>query len=122
MSGFQQLKWFVLHHLHLDKDAIHIYIGVACFLLAITLGRLRPSSFLALLPGFAVALLLEVIDVFDTVRFGDPPDWGAGLWDLFNTSLIPALLCLFAQRGWLDRDLQRDARGRGGWVGRDERI
>lgn len=122
MSEFQQLKWFILQHLHLDKDAIHIYIGVACYLLAITVGRLRPSSLVALLPGLAVALLLEIIDVFDTVRFGDPADWGAGLWDLLNTNLIPVVLCLFARRGWMDRDRGRAAFGAGNWVGRDERI
>jgi hypothetical protein len=118
MSEFQQLKWFIVQHLQLDKDGIHIYIGVACYLLAVTIGRLPASSLRALLPGLAVSLLLEVLDLFDTVRFGDPADWGAGLWDLLNTHLIPVVLCLLARRGWLDRD----ARGEGNWGGRDERI
>lgn len=110
MSAFQELKWFIVHHLHVDKDGIHIYIGVACYLLAVTAGRLPASSWRALLPGVALSLLLECLDVIDTVRFGDPADWKAGLWDLLNTHLIPVTLCWCARRGLLDREIGRDER------------
>lgn len=114
MSAFQELKWFIVHHLHVDKDGIHIYIGVACYLLAVTAGRLPASSWRALLPGVALSLLLEFIDVFETIRFGDPPAWKGGLWDLLNTNLTPVILWLCARRGLLERAARRS--------GRDERI
>jgi hypothetical protein len=37
----------IVDHLHLAKDGIHIYLGVACFLVAISIGRRSPRSYQA---------------------------------------------------------------------------
>ena len=39
MSPFQEYKLQIVQLLHLAKDAIHIYIGFACFMLAVALFR-----------------------------------------------------------------------------------
>ena len=99
-SAYQLLKLKVLSIVPLAKDAAHIYIGFACFLLAVTVLRIRPASFKAVLPGLIVSLLLEVPDLRDGLVSTGHLRWAASLKDVTNTNLIPVLLVmLFRSRG-----------------------
>ena len=99
-SAYQLLKLKVLSIVPLAKDAAHIYIGFACFLLAVTVLRIRPASFKAVLPGLIVSLLLEVPDLRDGLVSTGHLRWAASLKDVANTNLIPVLLVmLFRSRG-----------------------
>jgi hypothetical protein len=91
-SGYQLLKLKVLSVVPLAKDAAHIYIGFACFLLAVIILRIRPDSFKAVLPGLIVSLLMEVPDLRDGLASTGHWRWGASLKDVVNTNLIPVLL------------------------------
>jgi len=104
MSPFQELKLMLVENLHLAKDAIHIYIGFVCFMLAITVGRRSASSYQALVPGFIVAILLEVLDLRDDIRSLGYFRWGASLKDILNTNLIPLALVVAARLNVLRRD------------------
>lgn len=90
-SDYQIFKLGWLAVLPLTKDAIHIYIGFLCFLVALILLRRKLTSYQALLPGFLVSLALEVFDLRD--GFGVL----ASLKDVVNTNLIPFVLVLLAR-------------------------
>jgi hypothetical protein len=98
-SAYQLLKLRFLAVVPLAKDAVHIYIGFACFVLAVTVLRIRPASFNAVLPGLVVSLLMEVPDLRDGLVSTGHLRWAASLKDVVNTNLIPLLLvALFRTR------------------------
>lgn len=90
-SNYQLFKLGWLAVLPLTKDAIHIYIGFLCLLLALILFRRKLSSFQALIPGLIVSVIMEVFDLRDGY------DWFASAKDLVNTNLIPFVLVLLAR-------------------------
>ena len=97
-SGYQLLKLHVLGALRLSKDAAHVYLGVGCFLLAVILLRIPPSSFKALLPGLVLGLLMEAVDLRDSYRDTSRLLWVNSVKDLVNGNLLPALLVLVSRR------------------------
>src|SRR6185503_17384350 len=90
-SDYQVFKLWWVSVLPLTKDAIHVYIGILCLLLALIVLRRRLSSFTALIPGILVSVAMEVFDLRD--GFGVL----ASLKDLVNTNLIPFLLVLLTR-------------------------
>ena len=90
-SDYQIFKLGWLAVLPLTKDAIHIYIGFLCFLVALILFRRSLSSYAALVPGLLVSIALEVFDLRD--GYG----WLASFKDVVNTNLIPFVLVLLAR-------------------------
>jgi hypothetical protein len=90
-SDYQVFKLWWVSVLPLTKDAIHVYIGFLCLLLALIVFRRRLSSFTALIPGIVVSITMEIFDLRD--GFG----WLASLKDLVNTNLIPFLLVLLTR-------------------------
>ena len=90
-SDYQVFKLWWVSVLPLTKDAIHVYIGFLCLLLALILFRRKLSSFTALIPGLVVSVAMEILDLRD--GFG----WAASLKDLVNTNLIPFLLVLLTR-------------------------
>ena len=94
MSPIQTFKLEIVEMLGLSKDAIHIYIGIACCLVSLTVGRKRPGSFRALLLGLAVSVALEVIDLGDDYLHRGLLIWRPSLKDIVNTNLIPLAMTL----------------------------
>jgi hypothetical protein len=90
-SNYQLLKLWLLAALPLTKDAIHVYIGFLCLLVALIVFRRRLTSYWALVPGLAVSLTMEVFDLRD----GD--NWTASIKDLINTNLMPFVLVTLAR-------------------------
>jgi hypothetical protein len=90
-SDYQIFKLGWLAVLPLTKDAIHIYIGFLCLLVALILFRRSLTAYSALIPGLLVSLAMEVFDLRD--GYG----WLASLKDVVNTNLIPFLLVLLAR-------------------------
>jgi hypothetical protein len=90
-SSYQIFKLGWLAVLPLTKDAIHVYIGFLCLLVALILFRRKLSSFTALLPGLLFACVLEVFDLRD--GFG----WMESVKDIVNTNLMPFVLVLLAR-------------------------
>jgi hypothetical protein len=94
VSPIQTFKLAIIEMLGISKDAVHIYIGIACFLLALTVGRRRPGSFRALLPGLLVSIALEVIDLADDYLHRGLLIWMPSLKDVVNTNLTPLAMTL----------------------------
>lgn len=90
-SNYQIFKLWLLASLPLAKDAIHIYIGFFCFLLALIVLRRRLTSYSALIPGLLVAVVMEVFDLRDGYA------WLESLKDVVNTNLIPFLFITLAR-------------------------
>lgn len=90
-SDYQVFKLWWVSVLPLTKDAIHVYVGFLCLLLALIVFRRRLSSFTALIPGVLVSITMEIFDLRD--GFGVL----ASLKDLVNTNLIPFLLVLLTR-------------------------
>ena len=90
-SDYQLFKLWWLAVLPLTKDAIHIYIGFLCLLVALILLRRRLTSYWALAPGLLVSIVMEILDLRDGYN------WAASAKDLVNTNLIPFLLVTLAR-------------------------
>jgi hypothetical protein len=90
-SGYQIFKLWWISVLPLTKDAIHIYIGFLCLLLALILFRRKLGSFTALIPGLLVSLTMEALDLRDGFALSE------SIKDIVNTNLIPFLLVLLAR-------------------------
>ncbi|MBO1531044.1 hypothetical protein J3492_07425 [Psychrobacter sp. F1192] len=105
---FHTFKVGVISVTGLDKDALHIYVGVGIYLLCLLI--LRPviknqnlRALLALFVVIVVALAGEYLDNHHIIRTRGflalrLVDIKASLHDLINTSLLPFLL--FALHKW----------------------
>jgi F420-0:gamma-glutamyl ligase-like protein len=90
-SNYQIFKLWLLASLPLAKDAIHIYIGFFCFLLALIVLRRRLSSYTPLISGLVVAIAMEILDLRDGYA------WLESAKDIVNTNLIPFLFITLAR-------------------------
>lgn len=110
LSPVQALKELVVTLTGLSKDALHIHVGLAVFLLAAVLLRRPLRSPVPWLAVLAVALAGETVDALDELRASGQWTLGAGVHDLANTLLWPTVLMLaarFARRGAPERGTGR---------------
>ena len=98
MSDFQVSKLWLVDQLGLAKDALHICVGLALFLLAAALLRwpLRDARLLVVVLLAAVAG--EAWDLFDSWNAGARLRWDRSWHDLWLTALWPFVL--FALARW----------------------
>jgi hypothetical protein len=96
---FQQLKVFLLDGTGLAKDALHIYAGMAVFLVVRLMWRRRGGWILAWLAALAVACGAEYIDLRTEHAKGALQPDSAHWHDIWNTMFWPTVL-LFVGR-WL---------------------
>ncbi len=90
MSWLQETKLLLMAGTGLGKDALHVYVGLLVFLLALT--RWRLGSLPPLLIVLAVALAGEMWDLVDNMRSGAPMRWAGHGKDIANTLFWPAVL------------------------------
>jgi hypothetical protein len=96
-SFVQSLKLDIIGFTGLSKDALHVYLGLAVWLLAAALFR---RSITTLRPWLAVLVVACGIEAFDA--FDDWVDLGrwryqASLHDIANTLFWPTVLALLAR-------------------------
>ncbi|HZI64782.1 MAG TPA: hypothetical protein VFE44_08375 [Thermoanaerobaculia bacterium] len=96
-SAYQLFKIHFLSFVPLAKDAVHIYIGFACLLLALLVLRRPLRSFWILVPGIAVSIVMELLDLRDDQAWLGRLRFSASLKDIFNTNAIPLVLVLLAR-------------------------
>ena len=90
MSSLQEMKLLLMGGTGLSKDALHVYVGLAVFLLALT--RWRIGTLPPLLVALAVALAGEAWDLIDNIRTNVPMQWAEHRHDVWNTLFWPAVL------------------------------
>ena len=83
--------------LGLPRDALHIYVGLAVFLLAAALLRRPLRDWRPLAAVVLAALAGEAWDWFDFWRVGAAPVWASHWHDLWNTCFWPTILFLIAR-------------------------
>jgi hypothetical protein len=97
MSLLQQVKLFAADHLHLAKDALHIYVALALFLGSAMLFRWPLKSWRPWLVVLAAALIGEAWDLRDSLAYGTRIELGANLKDIVNTLFWPTVLAMLAR-------------------------
>lgn len=97
MSPFQHAKIWLTQLMGLPKDALHIYVGLAVFLLAALLSRRPIRSWLPIAAVAGAALAGELWDVIDTWRAGQRIQWWRNWHDIWNTCFWPFVLFLLAR-------------------------
>lgn len=91
MTDYQLIKLWLLAAVPLTKDAIHVYIGFVCLLVALIVFRRRLTSYWCLVPGLVVSVAMEIFDLRD--GYGVQ----ASIHDLINTNLMPFVLVTLAR-------------------------
>lgn len=93
LSFVQSSKLAIVAATGLAKDALHIYTGMAVFLLAV-LWRRCSRSLLPLLMVVMVAVAGELLDRRDDIASLGRWRWKASVHDIVNTMFWPAVLTL----------------------------
>ena len=96
-TTFQAIKLAIINASQLSRDALHVYVGLATFLLAALLFRRPLRSFAPLLAVVVVALLVEAVDLRDDLATRGYMRWLASTHDFVNTLFWPTVLLLLAR-------------------------
>jgi cell shape-determining protein MreD len=100
-TTFQALKLSIIAASQLSRDALHIYVGLATFVVAALVFRRSIRSWLPLLAVLVVAMVIEAVDLRDDLLTRGRPRWLASTHDLLNTMVWPTVLFLVARtRRW----------------------
>lgn len=95
---YQHLKLVVAHYIPVRAhDPYHIYIGFLTFMFAGLLLRRKYSDPICLLPGLAVAAVMEAIDLHDDFVSLGYCRWPAAIHGFVATNLLAVLLFLFVR-------------------------
>lgn len=97
MSAFQSMKHEIVHAVYLSKDALHIYVGMAAFLVSSAFASKGLRSVFPLLVVAALALLGEVLDARDDFRKFGHWRYMSSVHDFLNTVFWPLVLWLLAR-------------------------
>lgn len=97
--GYEAIKQLLVDTFALPKDAIHVYVGIGCLVVAVVVLRIGISSYRALLPGIVVSVALELLDLGNTGDYPAAMRWGGALRDLVTTNLAPYLVVVAARLG-----------------------
>jgi uncharacterized membrane protein YqgA involved in biofilm formation len=97
LSTVQTAKLHLVALTGLSKDALHIYVGLAVWLIAAMLFRKSVKTLVPLLAVLAVAAIGEAFDAWDD--FSSLGHWRvqASVHDVLNTMFWPTILCLLVR-------------------------
>jgi hypothetical protein len=96
-SAYQDLKLIILKFLWLTRDAVHVHVGFFSLVATLLLVRWKLSDARVLLPGFALSVMMEVLDFVSDYQAGRSLQFLASAHDLVNTNLIPLVLVVLAR-------------------------
>lgn len=98
INVFQAVKTFLTSTLHIQRDALHIHVGLLLFFVLSGLFR-GPHRFrYALLVTVGLCLLGEVFDTAHSVDIGRRILWFDSCKDVFNTLFWPVFLYVMGSR------------------------
>lgn len=96
-SNFQGLKLTIMHYTHLEKDALHIYVGLILLLVGVGVFKLSIRSVKPLFLVLFFAVLGELIDRRDNIVDLGYWRWQDSVHDIINTLFWPTILVLMAR-------------------------
>jgi hypothetical protein len=97
VSPLQSAKLWLVGHLDLAKDALHIYVGLTLFFGCALLFRWPLRSWKPWLVVLAAALLGEAWDLRDSLAYHTRIELAANLKDVVNTLFWPSVILLLAR-------------------------
>ncbi|HWU95012.1 MAG TPA: hypothetical protein VN029_05400 [Sphingomonas sp.] len=97
MSPLQSAKFWLIQHVGLAKDALHIYVGLTLFLGAALAFRWPLRSWKPWLVALAAALLGEAWDLRDNLVHHIPVRLWGNWHDIWNTMFWPSMLLILAR-------------------------
>jgi hypothetical protein len=95
MSDYQSMKLLLGDVFGLSRDGFHIIITFVAFLAVARLFRIRLERGAALIAPLALAVGLEVKDLYDSVTFGFPIYPLGNLHDVLVSVLLPLLTVVY---------------------------
>ncbi|MEG3123023.1 hypothetical protein [Sphingomonas sp. GB1N7] len=98
MSPLQTAKLWLVQHVHLAKDALHIYVALGLFFGSALLFGWRLRSWRPWLVVLAAALIGEAWDIRDRHLGHISQNYDANLHDIWNTLFWPTVILLLARR------------------------
>lgn len=100
---FYSLKINIIEATGLERDALHIYVGITAYLVSLMI--LRPifktqstRQLIALIIATGVAIAGEVLDIRYNIKTGIGVRWGESIHDILNTCFWP--YALYALTRW----------------------
>lgn len=93
----QVAKTMLVEMFGLERDALHVYVGLTVYLLTAILFRLKLSDLRAVAAVFLAAVAGELVDLFRGLWPGEMPPWQSTWHDVWNTMFWPTVLCLLAR-------------------------
>lgn len=94
-SVFQDIKTYIVSFTGLERDALHIYVGIGVFLITSLLFKNhRYRWFIALFVVIAAASMGEVLDRHDQLIIDKYWYWQGSVHDIVNTCFFPTLFTL----------------------------
>jgi hypothetical protein len=97
VNHFYNAKVALLQLFGLEKDALHIYVGMTVYLLTAIVFRLPLRDLRPLAAVFLAAVIGEVLDLFENVAYPEEAIWSSSWHDIWNTMFWPTILCLLAR-------------------------
>lgn len=101
VSTFQAIKLAIVSVTGLSKDALHIYVGLMVFFVAMCIFRRQGHRFMPLLTVFIMACCGEVLDMRDDLHSLGYWRWDASLHDVINTLFWPFVIAVLMRKSWL---------------------
>lgn len=98
-SAVQTIKLAIVAATGLEKDALHVYVGLAVFFGVGALSRRRLRSAAPWLSVLAVAIVGEIVDMIDDLSMYGHWNWTASVHDVANTLFWPTVICLLVRFG-----------------------
>ncbi len=89
---FQAIKLAMADFFGLEKDALHVYVGLTLYLLSAMAFRLPLRDLRLIGVVFLAAVAGELLDLYRYVQPEDPPRWWSNWHDIWNTMFWPTVL------------------------------
>lgn len=96
-SALQATKLWIVGHVGLAKDALHIYVALTLFIGSAIVFRWKPSSWKPWSVVAAAALAGEAWDLRDSIVYRTRIDLSANWHDIWNTLFWPTVLMMAAR-------------------------
>jgi len=97
MSALQSAKFWLIQHLGLAKDALHVHVGLLLFVGSALIFRWPIHGWRPWAVALAGVLIGEAWDLRDSMVYHTRIDLWANLHDVWNTMLWPSLLVVLAR-------------------------
>lgn len=97
MDFWPQSKMFLVEHLGLAKDTLHIYVALIIFFGACLVFGWKAREWKPLALVLLAIVVGEALDHRIHAASGEAPDWAGHFKDFWNTLLAPTAIVLLAR-------------------------